>query len=129
MTLVLEQDGNVKSRWGNLHTDYIPNKERILAFVARLTRLYKTEAQKYLYGGRMVAAPCVERATVKLHKKMDGVPVECDVALPALLVTSWEDGNGGRVTLLVNPTEEEQECFVDGRRVRVPALDGMLLHV
>ena len=127
MTLVLDQDGNVKSRWGNLSTDYIPNKERILAFVARLTHLYKTEAKKYLYGGRMVAPPSVECATVKLHKKMDGVPVECDSILPALLVTSWEDGNGGRVTLLVNPTEEEQSAVVDGKAVRVPALDGMIL--
>ena len=128
MTLVLDQDGNPKSRWGSIKTKYIPNKEKILAFVARLVRLYKEEAQRYLYGGRMVAPPCVECKTLTLHKNIEGIYEEGDSVLPAVIVTSWRGEGEARVTLVVNPTEEEQVVLLDGQELRVPALDGKLLY-
>ncbi len=127
MTLILDQDGNPKSRWGSIETDYIPNGEKVLTLVANLSRLWREEACGILYGGRMVAAPTVECGTVTLHKNIPGLAKESDSVLPAVICTAWEGKGGERVCLLVNPTETEQECFVDGERVLVPALDARLL--
>lgn len=124
MTLVLDQDGNPKSRWGNIETDYIPDREKVFTLVSNLSRLWREELHDVLYGGRMVAAPTVECGTVTLHKNIGGLAKESDSILPAVICTAWETENGGRLTLLVNPTEEEQECFVDGSRVCVPPLDA-----
>jgi len=126
MTLVLDQDGNPKSRWGSIETDYIPDREKVLTFVSNLSRLWREQAAKYIFGGRMVETPDVECETIVLHKNIGGLAKESDSVLPAVICTAWAGKEGERVTLLVNPTETEQACFVDGERVLVPALDACL---
>ena len=126
MTLVLDQDGNPKSRWGNLATDHIPDREKVLTLVSNLARLRREVLGEVLFGGRMTVPPEVACETVTLHKNIGGLYRESDSVLPAVLCTAWEGTDGNRVVLLVNPTEEEQVCLVDGRRVCVPALDACL---
>ena len=126
MTLVLDQDGNPKSRWGDLVTDYIPDRKKVLTLVSNLSRLYRECAGDVLFGGRMVAPPEIVCETVTLHKKFGRPAREEDCTLPAVICTAWEGDGGRRAVLLVNPTEGEQVCFVDGVRVGVPPLNACL---
>lgn len=124
MTLILDQDGNPKSRWGGI-SDYIPDREKVLTLVSNLSRLWREETCGTVYGGRMVPAPQIECGTVTLHKNIEGLVKESDSVLPAVICTAWERESGERMLLLVNPTETEQSCRIDGREMTVPPLDGV----
>ena len=124
ITLVLDQDGNPKSRWGNIETDYVPDGEKVLTLVANLSCVFRENLKEHIFGARMTATPHIDCDTVTLYRKMEGLASKRDCVLPAVISTAWECMDGMRLLLLVNPTETEQECVVDGVRVRVPALNA-----
>jgi hypothetical protein len=126
MTLILDQDGNPKSRWGCIETDYIPDRDKVLMLVSNLSRLWREKAKDFIFGARMIEAPIVKCGTVTLHKNIEGIANESDSVLPAVICTAWEGKEGERVCLLVNPTETKQECLVDGECVLVPPLDACM---
>ncbi len=127
MTLVLNQDGCPMSRWGDLKTDHVPDGERILTLVANLSRLYREKAKEYLFDGRMVMPPCFASDTVVLKRKFGDCQGDC--ILPAVCMTAWEGHDHSRACVLVNPTETERECILDGKRIKIPALDGVLVKL
>lgn len=124
MTLVLSPNGDLMNNWGTRDFINVPDKEKTLRMVANLTRFYLDEAKPYLYAGRMVPSPTVICDWISYERNFIDKPI----TLPAVLSSAWEAEDGGRVTVLVNPHDEDMLCQVDGRDVTVPALNAVLVR-
>ncbi|MBR5615787.1 MAG: hypothetical protein IKW66_03105, partial [Clostridia bacterium] len=55
MTLVLDQDGGVVTRWGNVTAKRKPDSERMIRLVSKLCEFYREKGRDYLLDGRMIA--------------------------------------------------------------------------
>ena len=124
MTLVLDQDGKIRSRWGKLKTDYVPDQEKILRLVKNLTGFYKEQAKPYLLDGRMIAPLDIECPTLEFSRHD-----ERRIMLPAVLSTAWEASNGHRAQILVNPQDKEASCIMNGRKYNIPPLSAVLINL
>ncbi len=125
MTLVLTQDGELMSHWGMKDFSVLPSKEKALRLISNLTRFYKEQAKPYLYAGRMIASPMVEceRLTYAVNKQGD------TVTLPAVLSSTWQAEDGSRAVILVNPSESDLPCAVNGTEVSIPALNAVMIKI
>ena len=117
MTVVLCPDGTLMQNWGTRDFEHAPDKEKALAFVARMTKFYREEAKPYLYNGRMI----------------EGLPVVCGTApfghnLPGILSSAWE-ADGRRVQILINAFDEDVTCRVGEKEMTVPANDAVLFSI
>lgn len=117
MTVVLCPDGTLMQNWGTRDFEHAPDKEKALAFVARMTKFYREEAKPYLYNGRMI----------------EGLPVECGFApfghnLPEILSSAWE-ADGKRVQILINAFDEEKTCKVGGREMILSANSAKMIEI
>lgn len=110
MTLVIDQDGQIKSRWGGLRTNHVADKEKILRLVENLTAFYKDEGKEFLFNGRMISSPKVECGKIEFLRDDS----DRKVKLPSILSTAWESADGNRALILVNPSDEESTCRVEG---------------
>ena len=123
MTLVLTPDGELMDHWGTRDFDHRPDKSKALRLIANLTRFYREQAKPYLHAGRMIPAQPVTCDTVSytcqfINKKR---------LLPAILTSAWITQDGTRAQILVNPTERDLTCSVNGTEVTVPAQNAVLL--
>ena len=125
MTLIINQDGQVKSRWGKPKTDHIPNQEKILRLVKNLTAFYHNEAKPYLFAGRMIKPLEVECGTLEFLRH------DCDgsVTLPSVLSSAWETSDGHRAQILVNPQDKEIVCSVGGLEHKLHPLSAVLFNI
>lgn len=117
MTIVLCPDGTLMQNWGTRDFDHAPDKEKTLAFVAKMTKFYREKAGAFLYNGRMI----------------EGLPIECGTApfghdLPVIHSSAWE-ADGKRGQILVNAFDEDITCKVGENEVTVPANDAVLLYI
>ena len=124
MTLIINQDGQIKSRWGKPKTDHIPDQERVLRLVKNLTAFYHAKAKPYLFAGRMIAPEAVECPKVVFLRH----DIEGKVELPVILTTAWQSPDGGRGQILVNPFEAPVECTVGGRQSTVDGMNCILIE-
>lgn len=124
MTLVLTQDGDLMAHWGMRDFSVLPDKEKALRLIGNLSRLYKEKAKPYLYSGKMVATPAVECGSVSFSLSVS----DHKIKLPAILSSAWEDEDGNRALLLVNPQDKEAFCTVNGNEYKIPPLDALLLE-
>lgn len=148
MTLILAPDGSLMSCWGMTQFDILPDKDKILEFVAKLTRFYKDKAKKYLANGKMVAPAdfnCeyiqfsyrVRKTRNRILKFIKKLISSCAktkqnrkvFVLPAVHYSAWEADNGKTAHILVNPTEIDRVCTLDGKEITVPALDAVLIEI
>ena len=120
MTLVLTQDGDLMDQWGMKDFSCLPNKDKALRLIANLTKFYKEEASKYLYAGRMIESPEIECDCVTFGRW----DAKRSTTLPAILHSSWEATDGSRALILVNPSECEAICKVDGSAVTIHAMSA-----
>ncbi len=117
MTVVLTPNGDLMSSWGTHDFEHTPDKEKTLAFVAKMTRFYREVAKPYLYNGRMIK----------------GMSIECGAApyghnLPEILSSAWE-ADGRRVQILINPFDEDKTCKVGEKEITVPANDAIMMTI
>ena len=126
MTVVLDQDGNPKPRWGWVRSGHIADEKKVLTLVSNLARCYREEANKFLHCGRMTQGVSVECEELILRKTHH---CEGQCELPAVISSFWELENGERVCLLVNPTEKEQVCRVGERNVTVEPLNATVISL
>lgn len=119
MALVMGQDGEFLSAWGDRDFSRLPNRENALTIIHNLSALYQAGASEFLYAGRMCKAPELECMTVR-YPCEDGAVLE----FPAVFVSAWE-ANGKYAWIFVNHTTADVKCRVDGREVVVPALNGI----
>lgn len=124
MSLTLAPDGRLLAEWGTREFENTPDKDKALAFVARLTSLYKEKAKPFLLDGRMIPLPPFTCPTVTYERK--DLPHHT-VTLPALHATAWQSADGARAVLIVNPHEEAMTCTVSGKALSVPPMDALLL--
>ena len=125
MTLVLTQDGDFVSHWGMKDFSVLPDKEKAIQMIANLTRFYKEQAKPYLYAGRMITAPEVKCDGITFGRRDS----ERNITLPTIFSSAWQAEDGSRAMILVNPTEKDIDCFVDGKPVTVPKIDAVLLKI
>ena len=125
MTLVLTPDGELMSNWGMKDFSVLPDKEKTFKLIANLSHFYKEKAKNYLYDGKMVAAPSVECETLTYTANTPGG----SVSLPAVLSSAWDRGDGKRALILVNPSDVEVGCKVDGVEIIIPPLDAILFEI
>ena len=127
MTLVLNQDGRIQSRWGQskLDFEYIADQEKILRLVKNLTAFYHHEAKPYLFAGRMIEPLKVDCPTVEFSC----YDRDRKIKLPAILSTAWQLPDGRRAQIFVNPTECEIACGIDGNTVTVGAMNAILIEL
>ena len=125
MTLVLTENGEPASYWGMRDFSRLPDREKALALISNLTRFYRESAKPYLYAGRMTASPEIECESQSFEIRDYGR----SVTLPALLSSSWEESDGSRVLILVNPDENEAKCTVDGVELSVPPFDAIMMKL
>ena len=125
MTIVLTQDGELMSNWGMKDFSILPNKEKAFKLIANLSHFYKEKAKMYLYDGRMIVTPSVECEMVTYHVNKAGKVVH----LPAVLSSAWEGKDGSRVIIMVNPSDTEHRCKVDGTETIIPPLDAVLVEM
>ncbi len=126
MTLILDQDGQIKSRWGKPKTDHVPNQELILRLVQNLTSFYHDVAKPYLFAGRMVEPLAVECPTLAFERyDLAGR----SVTLPAILTSAWESPDGRRAQILVNPQNNDTTCCVAGKSYKIAALSAILIDL
>jgi hypothetical protein len=122
MTLVLSDDGFVRSKWGRFLPDHIIDQEKVFKLVKNLTTFYKNEAKPYLYNGRMITPPLVECENVDFLTNEN-----LTVTLPSVLCTAWQSEDGSKAFILVNPFDCEIKCKVDNREVVIPSLNAIKL--
>lgn len=127
MTLVLDQDGQIKSRWGKSKIDYeyVPNQEPILRLVKNLTAFYHDRAKPFLFAGRMIEGRAVECGSLTF----DRYDTEDLVTLPDILSTAWEAPDGRRAQILVNPQDHVVACRVGDDEIRIDPLSAILLEL
>ena len=123
MTLVLTPDGELMDHWGTRDFEHRPDKNEVLKLIANLTRFYKEQAKPYLHAGRMIPALPVVCDTVAYTRGY----INKKLILPSILTSAWETEDGARAQILVNPTERELTCAVNGAEVTVPAQNAVLL--
>ena len=121
MTLVIDENGHIRSWWGQLFTNHVPNQNNILLLVKNLTAFYNKQAKQYLYNGRMIEQPQV--SCENLIFDTDGS--DHKVVLPKILSTAWEADDGSKALILVNPSVNEAQCIIDGKKVSVPSLNAI----
>ena len=117
MTIVLCPDGTLMQNWGTRDFDHAPDKEKALAFIARMTKFYREEAKPFLYNGRMI----------------EGLRITCGLApfghnLPEILSSAWE-ADGKRAQILINAFDHPISCKVGEKEITVPANDALLLPI
>ena len=127
MTLVLDQDGQIKSRWGKskLDYEYVPDQEPILRLVKNLTAFYHNRAKPFLFAGRMIEGRAVECGVLSF----DRYDTEDTVTLPEILSTAWEAPDGRRAQILVNPQDCAVSCRVGNETVSIEPLSAYLLDL
>lgn len=123
MTLVIDQDGQIKSRWGKLKTNYVPDQEKVLRLVRNLTRFYREKGKSYLYAGRMIPPAPVFCDTVEFPRR----DKDRSVRLPQILTSAWIGSDSSRAQILVNPTEQEISCICNAQSIIVPPMDAVLM--
>ena len=121
MTLVIDENGQIRTGWGKRKTDHVPDKEKILRLVKNLTAFYREQAKPYLYNGRMIAPPAVVCDTVAFSRSNGS----SQVVLPAILGTAWEAEDGSRALILVNPADREAVCRVNEKQISIPGLNAI----
>jgi hypothetical protein len=104
---------------------YMPDKEKAMTLIRNLTAIYRGGANKYLCGGRMIAAPRVECENISMPAKEAGRTV----TVPAILSSAWEGEDRSRVLLLVNPQDKDVVCKEKEREITVPALSGVIVDI
>jgi hypothetical protein len=119
MTLILDQDGNARSWWGKLHTDHIPDQDKILRLVRNLTAFYRERGKPYLLSGRMICADTVVCEQISLPCT-DGKAMR----LPAILTSAWESEDGGRAQIFVNPQDKEVTFSFAGKAITIAPLSA-----
>ncbi len=125
MTLVLLPDGRLMTNWSNHDFDNLPDKEKTLSFVARLTSFYKEKAADFLYDGKMIAPLPFDCPSVTYHLFYYE---NKETSLPAIYSTAWEK-NGRRVQIFVNHTDEDITVSVGTKSVTVKALDAEMITI
>ena len=125
MTLVLTQDGDLMSHWGVRDFSHLPDKEKALRLIANLTRFYKESAKPYLYAGRMIPPPDVECQNITFAL----LGAERSAPLSSILSSAWEAKDGSRALILVNPSDSEVACKVNGAQIFVAALEAKIIKL
>ena len=125
MTLVLTENGELASYWGQKDFSCFPNKEKALVFIKNLTRAYKDGAKKYLYAGRMIASPEVKCEKISFAKRLS----EYNVEISALAWTAWEAEDRSRALIIANPEDRDICCEVDGKEITVSALSAKIIEL
>ena len=125
MTLVLTPDGELMDHWGTRDFEHRPDKNEVLKLIANLTRFYKEQAKPYLHAGRMIPAQPVTCDTVSYTQGYLGKKL----SLPAVLSSAWETRDGAKAQILVNPSERDLICSLNGAEVTVPAQNAILLPI
>jgi len=120
MTLVMGQDGEFLSAWGQRDFSKLPNRDNALTLIHNLTALYQSGAARFLYAGRMRKSPAVECDCISFPCE-DGAVLD----LPSVFVSAWEK-DGTHALIFVNHTPEDVTCRVSGREITIPALDGVM---
>ena len=125
MTLVLTPDGKLMTHWGTRDFENSPDKEKAFTLIRNLTSLYKNGASKYLFAGRMIAAPDIKCDAVEF----DGFDSNPVVRLSAVLYSAWEAEDKSRALIIANPSETEQICETLGKSISVPPLSAVMLEM
>lgn len=118
MTLVMSSEGKLVSQWGIRNFDQKIDREKIFKFISNLTDFYSNEGKKYLYSGRMINTPCVE---------CDSISLSPSLSMPGILYSAWEAEDGSKALILVNPSDLETTCRVDGKSVLVTEMNAKLI--
>lgn len=125
MTLVLLPDGRLMTNWCNHDFDNLPDKEKVLSFIANLTKFYKEKACDFLYDGRMIESKPFECKNIPVHlfhyEKRES-------RLPEIYSTAWEK-NGRRVQIFVNHTDNDITLNVCGKAITVKSLDAEMIEI
>ena len=125
MTIVLLPDGRLMTNWSNHDFTKLPDKEKTLEFVRKLTKFYKEKASEFLYDGRMIAPVSFDVDTVTYHLHYYE---NRESHLPMIYSTAWEK-NGRRVQIFVNHTDSDITLDVAGKSVLVKALDAEMIEL
>ena len=118
MTLVMTEDGEIMPNWGTRDFKHVPDKAKTLQFIANVTRAYKEELKPYLLNGRMIPAPKISCES----ERFDLSGRDRSLELPTVYSSAWESQDGSRALILVNPTDVERECKIDGVSVTLAPL-------
>ena len=124
MTLVMGQDGEFLSDWGQRDFSVLPDREHALTLIRNLTAFYRACAKPYLAWGRMCKGEPVQFEE-QLYPLKDGAG---ELRLPCVLSSAWEE-DGKRVQILVNHTAVPQRGVCGSREVTVPAMDAILIEL
>lgn len=123
MTLVMTPSGEIMNNWGTRDFSNPPSKEKVYTFIKNLTRFYLDVAKEYLHAGRMTRSASLECDSVTYNYETR----EGSVTLPKVICTAWEGSDGKTVHILVNPFEKELACTLGDRKIKIPALDAVLV--
>ena len=125
MTIVLMPDGRLMTNWSNHDFDNLPDKEKTLTFVSKLTRFYKEKACDFLYDGRMIEGLPFECGKIPVHVHYYE---NRESYLPEIYSTAWEK-NGKKVQIFVNHTDSDVVINVGTKSVKVNALDAEIIEL
>lgn len=120
MTLIMGQDGEFLSAWGQRDFSNLPCREDALCLIRNLTAFYQTEGKKYLLAGRMCVSE--EIACEEISYPMDDGTT---LTVPAVFSNVWE-ADGERARILVNHTGHDVLCQSTHGEVSVPAFSAVL---
>ena len=66
----------------------------------------------------MINPPCVE---------CDSISLSPSLSMPGILYSAWEGEDGSKALILVNPSDLETICRVDGKSVLVTGMNAKLI--
>ena len=110
LTLVIDENGDIVWNWGLKTFDYLPDRERTLAFVKCATAFRRGYAKKFLYSGKMVRPCAVECEKIPMYKHF--FP-DYAVDYPSVFTSAWLSADGERAQFLANYLARPTEVTID----------------
>ena len=107
-TLILTPEGNISPSWGTRDFSVMPDKETVLKFLKTLSDARNSGLSDFLNYGRMMPSPALECGLAPFGN-----------SLPALVSVCWEY-RGEKITIVINPFEQNVMAKCDGRDICVP---------
>lgn len=123
MTLVISPEGDIMPYWGVRETEFLPDREEIMTLVKNLTLFYRERAKPWLFCGRMIKCPDAECESVTFARCFSDKPV----TLPGVHCTAWEDKEGVRCVIAVNPMNRASVIRIEQKEYTLPPLDAVMI--
>ncbi len=110
MTLVINQDGDIASYWGQKDFSDIPDRDGVLKFIKSATTLRRGVAKDFLVYGKMIAPCKTVCREIPIYRPDDQKAMH---NYPVIMTSAWQSQKNTKAQIFANYTPGNEMCVVD----------------